>query len=50
MNNKGGLAHVPTDVTGFGVHFTLNLLIDQGLMPHAGADDRRRRGDGDGRL
>jgi leucyl aminopeptidase len=25
-NNKGGLAHIPTDVTGFGVRFTLNLL------------------------
>lgn len=26
-NNKGGLAHVPTDVTGFGVRLTLNLLL-----------------------
>ena len=31
--HKGGLAHVPTDVTGFGVRFTLTLLLDQG---HAG--------------
>ena len=31
-NNKGGLAHVPTDTTGFGVRFTLNLLLDQGVM------------------
>ena len=31
--HKGGLAHVPTDVTGFGVRFTLNLLLDQGLPP-----------------
>jgi len=28
--HKGGLAHVPTDVTGFGVRFTLSLLLDQG--------------------
>jgi leucyl aminopeptidase len=31
--HKGGLAHVPTDVTGFGVRFTLDLLLDQGLAP-----------------
>lgn len=28
-NNKGGLAHIPTDVTGFGVRFTLNFLLDK---------------------
>jgi leucyl aminopeptidase len=28
--HKGGLAHIPTEVTGFGVRFTLNLLLDQG--------------------
>lgn len=28
-NNKGGLAHVPTDVTGFGVHMTTALVLDQ---------------------
>ena len=28
-NHKGGLAHIPTDVTGFGVRFTLNLVLDQ---------------------
>ena len=28
-NHKGGLAHIPTDVTGFGVRFSLNLLFDQ---------------------
>ena len=32
-DHKGGLAHVPTEVTGFGVRFTLNLLLDQGLAP-----------------
>ncbi|HEY4127965.1 MAG TPA: leucyl aminopeptidase family protein [Gammaproteobacteria bacterium] len=31
--HKGGLAHVPTDVTGFGVRFTLDLLFEQGLAP-----------------
>lgn len=31
-NNKGGLAHIPTDVTGFGVRFTLNLLFEQRLL------------------
>lgn len=25
-NNKGGLAHIPSDITGFGVRFTLELL------------------------
>ncbi len=30
-NNKGGLAHIPSDVTGFGVRFTLNLLLAQSL-------------------
>ena len=28
-NHKGGLAHIPTDITGFGVRFALNLLLDQ---------------------
>ena len=26
-NNKGGLAHIPTDVTGFGVRFTLEFVL-----------------------
>lgn len=30
--NKDGLAHVPTESTGFGVRFTLNLLLDKKLM------------------
>jgi leucyl aminopeptidase len=29
---KGGLAHVPTELTGFGIHFTMNLLIDKELV------------------
>lgn len=32
VNHKGGLAHVPTDVTGFGVRFTLNLLLEQAIL------------------
>jgi leucyl aminopeptidase len=32
-NNKGGLAHVPTDVTGFGVRFTLSFLLDRNIKP-----------------
>ena len=31
-SNKGGLAHVPTETTGFGIRFTLNLLLDQKLI------------------
>jgi len=31
-NHKGGLAHVPTDITGFGVRLTLNLLLDQKIL------------------
>ena len=28
-NRKGGLAHIGSDITGFGVHFTVNLLLEQ---------------------
>ena len=31
-NHKSGLAHIPTDVTGFGVRFTLNLLLQQQVL------------------
>ena len=31
-NHKGGLGHIATDTTGFGVRLTLNLLRQQGLM------------------
>jgi len=31
-NHKGGLAHIPTDITGFGVRFSLNLLLNQKAM------------------
>jgi leucyl aminopeptidase len=28
----GGLAHVTTDITGFGVRFALDLLLDQNAV------------------
>jgi len=31
-NHKGGLAHIPTDITGFGVRFTLNLILDKQIL------------------
>ena len=31
-NHKGGLGHVPTEVTGFGVRYTLSLVIDDGIL------------------
>ena len=31
-NHKGGLAHVPTEETGFGVRWSLNLLLDQDAL------------------
>jgi len=34
-NHKGGLGHVPTDTTGFGVRYTLNLLLQQALLETA---------------
>ena len=29
---KGGLAHVPTEITGFGVRFSMNLILDKDLV------------------
>ena len=29
---KGGLAHVPTEITGFGVRFTLHLVLDSAAL------------------
>jgi leucyl aminopeptidase len=37
---KGGLAHVPTDITGFGVRYTLALLLDEQLPRAPGAAGR----------
>jgi len=31
-NHKGGLAHISTDTTGFGIRYTLNLLLDKKLI------------------
>jgi leucyl aminopeptidase len=31
-NHKGGLAHVPTEVTGFGVRYTMSLVLDDGIL------------------
>jgi leucyl aminopeptidase len=31
-NHKGGLAHVPTEVTGFGVRYTLSLILDEQIL------------------
>ena len=31
-NHKGGLAHIPTDITGFGIRFSLSLLLDQKIL------------------
>jgi len=31
-NRRGGLAHIPSDFTGFGVRFAVNLLLDQDLF------------------
>jgi len=30
--SKGGLAHIPTDTTGFGIRYTLNLLLDKKIL------------------
>lgn len=30
--SKGGLAHIPTDTTGFGIRYTLNLLLDKKII------------------
>ena len=31
-NHKGGLAHVPTTITGFGVRYTLSLVLDDRIL------------------
>lgn len=31
-NHKGGLGHIPTEVTGFGVRFTMSLLLDELIL------------------
>jgi leucyl aminopeptidase len=34
-NHKGGLGHVPTEVTGFGVRYTMSLLLDEKILEAA---------------
>ena len=34
-NHKGGLGHVPTDVTGFGVRYTMSLVLDENILESA---------------
>ena len=36
-NHKGGLAHVPSDITGFGVRFTLDFLLNRWALGRAPA-------------
>jgi leucyl aminopeptidase len=31
-SHKGGLGHIPTETTGFGVRYTLNLLLQQDVL------------------
>lgn len=38
-NRSGGLAHIPTDFTGFGVRYTAHLLLDHDLL---GTNQRKR--------
>ena len=33
--HKGGLAHIPSDITGFGVRLALHLLLDKGILGEA---------------
>jgi leucyl aminopeptidase len=34
-SRKGGLAHVPTEITGFGVRYTLHLIIEKDMLGNA---------------
>lgn len=31
-NHKGGLGHVPSEVTGFGIRYTMSLLLDEQIL------------------
>lgn len=31
-SRKGGLAHVPTEITGFGVRFSMHLILDKNIL------------------
>ena len=34
-SRKGGLAHIPTEITGFGVRYTLHLIIEKNMLRDA---------------
>ncbi len=34
-SRKGGLAHIPTEITGFGVRYTLHLIIEKNMLSDA---------------
>lgn len=36
LQRKGGLGHIPTDINGFGVRFTLDLLLDKKVLGDQG--------------
>lgn len=38
-NNKGGLAHIPTAITGFGIRFSINLLLEENLLEKVSSVD-----------
>jgi leucyl aminopeptidase len=42
-NRSGGLAHVPTDYTGFGVRYATHLLLDHGLVGRTAGRKTRTR-------
>lgn len=41
-NRKGGLAHVPTDFTGFGVRYATQLLLGPELLERDRAESGRQ--------
>ncbi|HVF16917.1 MAG TPA: M17 family metallopeptidase [Steroidobacteraceae bacterium] len=43
-NRPTGLAHVPTDFTGFGVRYATQLLLDGGLIGNSTRSRKRSRG------
>ena len=36
-NRSGGLAHIPTDFTGFGVRYATRLLLDDNFTKRLGS-------------
>ena len=36
ISRKGGLAHIPSQITGFGVRFSMNLLLDENITDNSG--------------